>query len=178
MFYSFLSDQTKIGRVTSIGNTTIASQQILKRGSTLAAINSTFNTLYPLLPYIFWTLWTWGFIKCHIKYNIMLNIPIKKIEQIAIEWLVFGLFLLISEVGSSDYIAKSAILKMWVFWVISMHYITLYVIETLSSPKKSLVFRKFGLRKYVLVSTKFVSEKDLGFGIGKFGLGIKMSWLQ
>ena len=62
--------------------------------------------------------------------------------------------------------------------MISMHHITLYVIETLSSPKKSLVFRKFGLRKYVLVSTKFVSEKDLGFGIGKFGLGIKMSWLQ
>ena len=44
--------------------------------------------------------------------------------------------------------------------------------------EKSLVFRKFGLRKYVLVSTKFVSEKDLGFGIGKFGLRIKMSWLQ
>ena len=59
--------------------------------------------------------------------------------------------------------------------MISMHYITLYVIETLSSPKKSLGFGKFGLRKYVPVSIKFASEKGLGFGIGKFGLRVKMS---
>ena len=40
---------------------------------------------------------------------------------------LFGLLLMISEVGSPDYIAKSAIFNIWVFWVISMHYITLYV---------------------------------------------------
>ena len=32
-----------------------------------------------------------------------------------------------SETGSPNYIAKSAIFKIWVFWVISMHHITLYV---------------------------------------------------
>ena len=39
------------------------------------------------------------------------NKIIKKIEHIAIEWSVFGLFLVISEVGIPDNIAKSVILK-------------------------------------------------------------------
>ena len=37
----------------------------------------------------------------------------------------FGLFLVISEVWSPDYIANSVIFKIWVFWVIFMHLITL-----------------------------------------------------
>ena len=57
---------------------------------------------------------TWGV----TRYDIIYTIPIKKI---AIEWSVFGLFLVISEVKSPDYIAKSAIFKICVFWVISMH---------------------------------------------------------
>ena len=88
-----------------------ASRQTLKQGSTSAARNSALNTPYPPLPYIFWTAWTWGFTRYHPKYTI----PIQKIEQIAIEWSFFGLFLVISEVGSPVYIAKSAIFKIWVF---------------------------------------------------------------
>ena len=38
-------------------------------------------------------------------------------------------FLVISEVRSPDYKAKSAIFKIWVFWVISMYYITLCDID-------------------------------------------------
>ena len=38
-------------------------------------------------------------------------------------------FSVIFEVRSPAYITKSAIFKIWVFWVISMHYITLFVID-------------------------------------------------
>ena len=65
--------------------TAIASWQISKRRSTSAARNSALNTPYPPLPYIFWTLWTWGFTRYHLTYTI----PVKKIEQIAIEWSAF-----------------------------------------------------------------------------------------
>ena len=47
---------------------------------------------------------------------------------------------MISEVGSPDYIAKSAIFKILVFWVISMHCITLFVIDLHNILK---VFRIF-----------------------------------
>ena len=55
---------------------------------------------------------------------------------------------MISEVRSPDNIAKSAIFKIWVFWVISMHYITLYVIdvhqlEVLSETLSSLITLSF-----------------------------------
>ena len=63
------------------------------------------------------------------RYHLLYTIPFKKIEQIAIEWSFFWAILVISEVGSPDYIAKSAFFKIWVFWVISMHYITLFVID-------------------------------------------------
>lgn len=89
MFYSFQSDQTKIGGVTFFLDTTIAARTILKRRSTLAAPNSALNTLYPPLQYIFWTFWTWEL----VRYHLMCNIPIKKIEQIAIECSFFGDFL-------------------------------------------------------------------------------------
>ena len=49
--------------------------------------------------------------------------------EIAMKRQDFFAYLVISEVGSPDYIAKSAIFKIWVFWVISMHYITLFVID-------------------------------------------------
>ena len=52
----------------------------------------------------------------------------KKLSKSQLSDPLFGLLLMISEVGSPDYIAKSAIFNIWVFWVISMHYITLFVI--------------------------------------------------
>ena len=85
--------------------------------------------------------------------------------------------------------------------MISMHYITLYVKEILSSPKKvsvsenlvsekkfrfrlqknlvsekSLGFGKFGFGKKVSVSENLVSEKSLGFGFRKFGIGKKSQY--
>jgi len=46
-------------------------------------------------------------------------------------WVIFffGLFLVIPEVWSSDYKAKSSIFEIWVFWVIFMRYITLIGID-------------------------------------------------
>ena len=41
-----------------------------KWGSTSAARNSALKTPYPPLPYIFWTVWTWGFTRYHLKYTI------------------------------------------------------------------------------------------------------------
>ena len=41
-----------------------------KRGSTWAARNSALKTPYPPLPYIIWTLWTWGFTRYHVLYTI------------------------------------------------------------------------------------------------------------
>ena len=80
------------------------------------------KTPYPPLPYIFWTVWT--------KYHLLYTIPIQKLSKSRLsDRLFFWLFLVISEVGSPDYIAKSAIFKIWAFWVISMHFITLFVIE-------------------------------------------------
>ena len=46
-------------------------------------------------------------------------------------------FSVIFEVRSPAYITKSAIFKIWVFWVIFMHYITLFVID------KDNMFRTF-----------------------------------
>ena len=51
MFYSFQSDQTKIGGVTLICNGSFTTRQMSKRGPTLAL-----KTAYPHLPYILWTL--------------------------------------------------------------------------------------------------------------------------
>ena len=122
MFYSFPNDLMKNTKVLVFRYAAIASRQISKRGSPWAARNSALNTPYPPLPYIIWTLWTWGFNRYHQMYTI------PYLEQIAMKRPAFGLFLVISEVGSQDYVAKSAILKIWVFWVMSMHYITLCVI--------------------------------------------------
>ena len=46
------------------------------------------KTLNPPLPYIFWSVWTWGFTRWHPKYTI----PIQKFEYIAIEWSIFWAF--------------------------------------------------------------------------------------
>ena len=44
--------------------------------------------LYPPLPHIFWTTWTWGFTRYHLKFTI----PIKTWSK-SIEWSVFrGIF--------------------------------------------------------------------------------------
>ena len=50
-------------------------ENFFETGSSSAGCNSALNTLYPPLPYIFWTSWTWGFTRYHLKYTI----PIKKI---------------------------------------------------------------------------------------------------
>ena len=42
----------------------------------LGGHNPALQTLYPPLPYIFWTVWTWGFTRWHPKYTI----PIQKFE--------------------------------------------------------------------------------------------------
>ena len=44
--------------------------------TTSAARTSALKTPYPPLPYIFWTVWTWGFTRWHPKYTI----PIQKFE--------------------------------------------------------------------------------------------------
>ena len=69
-FNSISSDRTKIG-VVSLNDTAIQSRQISKRGSTSAARNLALKTP---LPYIFWTVWTWGFTRWHP------TIPIQKFE--------------------------------------------------------------------------------------------------
>ena len=53
IFYSFQSNQTRNEKVLF-----------------LTASNSALNTRYPPLPYIFWTLWTWGFTRYHLTYTI------------------------------------------------------------------------------------------------------------
>ena len=58
------TSRTKICGVTFIRHTKFASRQILKQGSTSAARNSALKTPHPPLPYIFWTVWTWGFTRC------------------------------------------------------------------------------------------------------------------
>ena len=98
MFCSFQSDRTKNTKVLIFRDTEFASRQNSKKGATSAACNLGFKTLNPPLPYIFWTVWIWGFTRYHPKYTI----PIQKIEKFAIEWSVFGLFLMISEVLYSE----------------------------------------------------------------------------
>ena len=70
LFYLFPSNRTKFGGVTLIRNTKIASQQILKRESTSVARNTALKTFCPPLPYIFWTLWTWGFTRYQVPPNV------------------------------------------------------------------------------------------------------------
>ena len=54
--------------------------RMLKMSLVIAQINRrnlAWNTLYPPLPHIFWTAWTWGFIRRHLKYTI----PIQKLSK-------------------------------------------------------------------------------------------------
>ena len=69
--------------------------------------------------------WTWGFTRYHPLYTI----SFQKIEQIAIEWSILGVFWVNSEVGSQDYIANLAIFKIWVFLTTFLHESTLYAID-------------------------------------------------
>ena len=46
---------------------------------------------------------------------------------------------------------------------------------TIWSQKKILVSEKFGIRKSLGFGKKLVSEKSLGFGFGKLGIGKKVS---
>ena len=119
MFYSFQSDWTKIGGVTLIRNGLFTTRQMSKRGSTSPARRR--SPLPPFL-YIFWAFWTWRFTMYHIKYTR----PIKKDWENR-DWVIvfFGYFWWFCP----DYIGKSAIFKIWVFWVISMYFITLYIID-------------------------------------------------
>ena len=67
-------------KLSLVLDTAIVLQQISKRWSTLAARNSTLNTLYPPLANIFWTLWTMDWV---IRF-----------------WAIFGIF------WGQDYIGK------------------------------------------------------------------------
>lgn len=64
-------------------------------------------------------------LKPYITYYLMYHTYSKNWEHC--DWVI--VFLVISEVGRPDYIAKSAIFKIWVLWMISLHCITLFVID-------------------------------------------------
>ena len=64
-----------------------------------------------------------------IHYHPLYTISFQKIEQIAIEWSILGVFWVNSEVGSQDYIANLAIFKIWVFLTTFLHESTLYAID-------------------------------------------------
>ena len=126
MFYLFQSDQTKNKKVLIFADTTHRSRQILKWGSTLAARNSALKTPLPTpLCHTYFgpsrhedspgTTW-------YIAYLF------KKLSKSRLSDRFFGLFLVICEV-SYIYIAKTVIFKIWVFWVKTMHSITLYAID-------------------------------------------------
>ena len=110
-------------------NTTFASWQNSKIGSTLAALNSALKTPYSPLPYIFWILWTWGITRYHLIYTIPVK---KKLSQSRWSDPIFGLVWAISELGSPVHIVISPILILWVFWVIQMMTIFTNVVNTWS----------------------------------------------
>ena len=116
MSYSFPSDQTKIGGVSLILDTAIASRQISKPGSTSAARNSALNT--PILL-------------CHTYSE-----PSGHKDSLGTHLYIPYLFKnwanrdrVIHFLGYFWWFLRSAISKTWVFCLISMHYITLYIIE-------------------------------------------------
>ena len=71
-----------------------------RRGSTSAALNSALNILFSPLTYIFWTAFTWGFTRYHLKYTIPNE---KRLSKLSLSYPFFGLFLVISELGSRFY---------------------------------------------------------------------------
>ena len=97
-----------------------------KIGSTSAARNSAWNTLYPPFLHIFWTVWMWRFTWRHPKYTIPMK---KKLSKSRFSDPFFGRFLFISGLGSQIYIVKSAILSFWVFLSTFLHEITLKAID-------------------------------------------------
>ena len=108
----FQSDLTKNTKVLVFRYTEFASRKISKRGSTSAACNLALKTPYPPLPYIFWTVWTWGFTRYHLLYTI----PFQKLSKSRLSDRFLGYFWWFCQ----DYEAKTAIFKIWVFWVISI----------------------------------------------------------
>ena len=133
MFYLFESDRMKNKKMLIFRHTAFQLRQISKRGSTLAACNSTWKPPYSPLAHIFWTQGPSGHEGGFTRYHLIYTIPIKKLsiaQWANCDWVIRFLgsgF----EVGSQDYIAESAIFKLWVFWVISVHCTTLYVIDIL-----------------------------------------------
>ena len=81
----------------------------------------------------------------------MYTTPIRKSEEIAMMLLFFGQFLVISEVGSPDFIMKSAVVVFGVFPLIFLHEITLSAIyihnigcsEPFLPPRTTLKFGGF-----------------------------------
>ena len=71
-----------------------------KCGSTSAALNSALNILFSPLTYIFRAAETWGFTRYHLKYTIPNE---KKLSKLRLSYPFFGLFLVISELGSRFY---------------------------------------------------------------------------
>ena len=98
-----------MGRVTLIRIGSFMMRQMWKQGSTSAACNSTLNTLYPPLPYICWALWTWVF----TRYHLIDTIPIQKLRKSRLSNKFFCDFW----GPSPDYLAKSAIFKIWVWFL-------------------------------------------------------------
>ena len=125
-----------------------------KGGSTSVACNSASKTSYPLLPYIFWTLWTWGFTKKHAKHTIPIQKILSKLRFSDRFLGVFWWFL-------RSYIAKTAIFKIWVFWVISMYSVTLFVIDIQNirclEPFLSL-YGHFEIRRILGINWQYIAE--------------------
>ena len=126
---------------------------------------SAWSTLYPPLPHIFWTAWTWGFTRRHLKYTI----PIQK-KWVNRDWVTrfFWQFLVISELGSQIYMVISAILVCWAFILILFHGITLSVIDINSigclEPFLPLVVYRFFAQKlgyHIILSSAHLSNCDL-----------------
>ena len=69
--------------------------------------------------------WTLEFTRNHLK----ISYKFQKLSKSRLNNLFFGLFLVISEVGSQIYIANSAIFKIWVFSATFRHEIPLYAID-------------------------------------------------
>ena len=66
----------KLWKINFFCNTAIFTLFFFKWGSTSATSNSAENNPYHPLPYIFWTVWTWGFTRWYPKHTI----PIQKFE--------------------------------------------------------------------------------------------------
>ena len=105
MFYPFPSNRTKNTKVVIFCDTAYKSRQISKRGSTSAALNSALKT-----PFALHNLNRLD-IRIHQVPSKIYHISKKQLSKSGLSANFFGVFFVITEVGSPDFIVKSAIFK-------------------------------------------------------------------